>query len=644
MQGRQNNTNRWKYLIILPLLFAAVLLTATATRAGVKTQTGTSSGQSYHNDTSPNLRDMPQIPMKAVKESEANLNPYTKVQYADRPDTVVQSIISPLAMPTPILNFDGIGFPGVACNCAPPDTDGEVGATQYVQMVNKGFQVFNKATGASVFGPVDIATLWSGFGGVCQNNGDGDPIVLYDQLAGRWLISQFAGAGTPTDECIAISTTSDATGTYNRYGFHLGSNFFDYPHLSVWPDGYYMGENVFNAAGTIYLGPQPFAFDRVAMLAGNPATFVTTGLLSTTIGYMLPGDLDGSITPPAGSPAPFMGASGASWPLYRFHADFVTPANSTMTLAANLTPAGFTALCNATRNCVPQLGTTDRLDGIGDRPMFRLAYRRFSDGHEALVGNKSVSSGGVSGVRWWEINNATAGAPTFVQQSTYQPDTTWRWLGSIAMDTQGNLAVGFSASSSTINPQLRYAGRLAADPINTLAQGEATLFAGTGSQTGTGNRWGDYSDLTVDPVDDCTFWYTNEYYATVSQFNWRTRIGNFKFPGCSQGAPTPTPTGTLPTSTPTSTSTTTPTSTNTPSPVPTVCGTALNEGFEAGTLGSFTNVVPTCVPGGCNWTSVASNPHTGARSAFAPDVANISDQYLQLTNPIVPGAGSTLTF
>ena len=163
---------------------------------------------------------------------------------------------------------------------------------------------------------------------------------------------------------------------------------------------------------------------------------------------------------------------------------------------------------------MPQAGTGDTLDTLGDRSMFRNAYRRFTDGHEALVGNMTVESNGVAGVRWYEINNATSGSPSFVQQSTYQPDNTWRWMGSAAMDALGDIAVGFSASSSSINPQIRYAGRLAGDPPNTLAQGEATLFAGTGSQTDTVSRWGDYSDITVDPNDDCTFWYTQEYYAS----------------------------------------------------------------------------------------------------------------------------------
>src|SRR5205814_1249039 len=204
----------------------------------------------------------------------------------------------------------------------------------------------------------------------------------------------------------------------------------------------------------------------------------------------------------------------------------------------------------------------------GDRLMFRLAYRNFGD-HESVVGNYTVSAGGVAAVRWFELRNVTAGPVTVYQESTYQPDSTWRWMGSAAMDGQGNLAIGFSASSSTINPQLRYAARLATDPLNTLAQGEAHLFDGFGSQSGTGNRWGDYSSLTVDPVDDSTFWFTSEYYSTTATFNWRTRIGSFKI---ASSAPTPTPTptpGATPTPTPGATPTPSPVVTPTPTPAPT---------------------------------------------------------------------------
>ena len=440
-------------------------------------------------------------------------------------------------MPAPLLNFDGIGFPGVACNCAPPDTNGEVGATQYVQIVNEGYQVFDKTSGASVLGPVGISTIWTGFGGPCETAGDGDPVVLYDQIANRWLVSQFAGAGVPTDECVAISTTSNATGSYNRYGFHLGTNFFDYPHLGVWPDAYYMSMNVFNSSGTAFLGPQPFAFDRAKMLLGQPATFITPGITGGAAEETsLPADLDGSILPAVGAPASFVEfPAGGTFRVFHFHVDFATPLNSTFTLFASPPAAAFTLRTGG----IPQLGTTSLLDNLADRLMFRLATRFFSDGHEATVGNFTVQSGTTAAPRWFELTNVTNGPVSVAQQGTYQPDTTHRWMGSVAMDQQGNMALGYSASSSTINPQIRYAGRLAGDPVNTLPQAEVHLFDGTGSQTGTNGRWGDYSDMTIDPVDDCTFWYTQEYYATTTSFNWRTRIGSFKFPGC--GGPPPPP-------------------------------------------------------------------------------------------------------
>ncbi len=203
--------------------------------------------------------------------------------------------------------------------------------------------------------------------------------------------------------------------------------------------------NVFNNGGTAFLGPQPFALDRAAMLAGLPATFITPGLQSTSLGSLICADLDGSNLPPAGAPNPWLSTSGSPWKVYRFHVDWATPANSTFTLGGSPTPAGYTTLGAA----VPQLETTDLLDNLADRPMFRLAYRRFPDGHEALVGNRTVSSGGVAAIRWWEINNATSGSPGFTQQGTYQPDATWRWMGSAAMNNAGDLAIGFSASSST---------------------------------------------------------------------------------------------------------------------------------------------------------------------------------------------------
>jgi hypothetical protein len=496
--------------------------------------------QSVYHDLSPAMRDIDPWPAERMQEHEAAENPKISTGlHKDAPDLVIQSgqMLRQLAPNTitPILNFAGIPFPGVICNCAPPDTNGEVGQTQYVQIVNEGYQVFDKTTGASIFGPASIESIWTGMGGVCQTGGEGDPVVLYDQIANRWLISQFANG--LHDECIAVSTTNDASGTYNRYDFHLGSsNLFDYPKLSVWPDGYYMSMNLFNSTGTAYLGPQVFAFDRTKMLAGLTATMVTFPSLGSSFPPILPGDLDGSTLPPAGAPNPFVLLPDTNtYRVYHFHVDFAIPTNSTFTLFGSSPAAAWTQLCPFTRSCVPEQGqsSSNWLDSLGDRLMFRAAYRNFGD-HESLVGNFSVSASGVAGIRWFELRGLTNGPISTFQESTFSPDSTWRWLGSIAMDNQGNMALGYSASSSSIFPQIRVTGRMATDPINTMTLGETHLVDGAGAQTDTSNRWGDYSDMTVDPVDDQTFWYTQEYYDSTSSFNWRTRIGSFKLATSTQ--------------------------------------------------------------------------------------------------------------
>jgi PKD repeat protein len=499
-------------------------------------------GTSYQSDTSLPLYYLPEwkgsVSERSSDEREAAENWRIPGRHVDGKDPIVQALGAPglnAAMPAPILTFDGMGVG--SCGCAPPDTNGEVGRTQYVQMTNAGYQVFDKATGASLLGPRATSSIWAGFGGVCETSGHGDPIVLYDQIADRWVITQFAGGSTITDECIAVSTSSDATGSYKRYGYHLGSEFYDYPHLGVWPDGYYMSMNVFNTAGTAYLRPQPFAFDRAAMIAGaTSAAYVTTTSLGSSNAPLMPADLDGATLPPTGAPEVFVEYPDTNtYKTYRFHADYVTPANTTFTLAGSPAAAAYTQPCGSTAACVPTKGgSSNYLNGLDDRLMFRLAYRNFGD-HESLVGNYTVKANNVAGIRWFELRNVTSGTPSKFQESTYQPDTTWRWMGSAAMDGQGNLALAYSASSSTINPQIRYAGRLAGDALNTITQTETHLFDGGGSQTGSGNRWGDYSDLTIDPVDDCTFWYTQEYYAANGSFNWKTRIGSFKFAGCGGG-------------------------------------------------------------------------------------------------------------
>jgi hypothetical protein len=512
---------------------------------------------SSQNDVSAPLSEMATWALPPAREHEAPENPQIGIIRASgsRPDTAVQKTFmnSVLASILPGLNFDGIPFPGVVCNCAPPDTNGYVGDTQYVQIVNEGYQVFDKVTGNSQLGPASIRSVWAGFGGVCETAGSGDPVVLYDKIANRWVITQFAvstGTSIPNRECIAVSTTSNATGTYNRYDFDLrpfGANFYDYPKLGNWPDAYYMSMNVFNSTGTAYLGTEPFAFDRTKMLAGTPATVISPGVVGSPANAedpIMPSDFDGKILPPSGAPNTFVefpDSTGNNAGHYRYwHYSVGVPFGSgaTFTQFTGPTAAAFSFLCPFTRACVPELGLSGgQLDGIGDRLMFRLAYRNFGTPtapNESWVSNFSVSSGGVAGPRWFELQGLGGPSGTIHQESTYQPDSTWRWMGSVAMDGSGNLALGFSASSATINPQIRYAFRAATDPLGTLT-GENVGFSGTGSQTDTVNRWGDYSAMTVDPVDDCTFWYTQEYYATTSSFNWRTRILNFKFDTCGGG-------------------------------------------------------------------------------------------------------------
>ncbi len=449
-------------------------------------------------------------------------------------DPVLQRTVGP-PTPTVGISFEGLGNKqyGFTPNAAPPDTNGAVGATQYVQWVNESFAVFNKSTGTLVAGPTAGNTLWSGFGGGCESNNDGDPIAIYDKIANRWVMSQFSVSTTPYLQCIAVSTTSDATGTYNRYSFQY-NNFDDYPKMGVWPDAYYETFNMFNNSNA-FVGSDACAYDRNAMLAGSSATQICFQQ-GSSVGGLLPSDFDGTALPPAGSPNYMLYFSTNSLKLYRFHVDFATPANSTFTGPATISVAAFSPLCGG-GTCVTQPGTTTRLDSLADRLMYRLAYRNFGT-HESLVVNHSVVANSGGGIRWYEIQNPS-GTPSLAQQGTFAPDSNFRWMGSIAMDQAGNLAVGYSVSNgSTIHPSIAYAGRLASDPSGTLGA-EVNVITGTGSQNAGLTRWGDYSAMTVDPVDDCTFWYTQEYMKTTGSFNWNTRIANFKFPGCGGGGGTP---------------------------------------------------------------------------------------------------------
>ena len=486
-------------------------------------------------------------------------------------DPVVQHGKGSGNLTTAVANFDGICLPAgqpctdpSSCSCLPPDTNGAVGPTQYVQTVNSDFAIYSK-TGAALRHATPIDALWSGTNSECAVHNDGDPVVLYDQYADRWLISEFVArpnSGESYAECIALSTTGDATGTYNLYEFDWGPNMFlDYPHIGVWPDGYYMSANEFPTGQETSAGAAAIVFERSAMLAGRPARYVwfdesaANPIGGQYIGQ-LAGTADGSRQPPAGAPDVFAEVDdptgipptgtdpGFDLRLWKFHVDWSNPQASTF--GNNGAPSETIPVAPFVRpqctygygDCALQKGGAQGLDALGDRLMFRLAYRNFGD-HQSLVLNQTVKVGTVLGIRWYEVRDPL-GSPTIYQQGTYAPDDPVtdplsRWMGSIAMDKKGDIALGYSASGANDYPSIRYTGRAAGDPLGQMTQAEQTFFTGTGPQTEPEGRWGDYSSLTVDPTDQCTFWYTQEYLETDLAVigTWATRVGSFKFSGCN---------------------------------------------------------------------------------------------------------------
>jgi hypothetical protein len=522
-------------------------------------------------DVSPPLRSIAPLPGKPglEREIEELEVPNSRAGQTHDRDPILQSLLGPLAIPTPIISFDGIAN---LCNCLVPDANGEVGRDHYVSMINFHFQIFDKS-GTSLYGPAANNTLWYGFGGICETDSGIDPIVLYDQLADRWLltqVTQLPGSGPPFYHCVALSTSPDPTGTYYRWAFPTGGNYPDYPKFGMWPNAYFISAKEF--AGTTFVGIGISAANRAQMLAGNPNPQLISYILPPgSMPYnvsdgLLPADLDGMTPPPANNPHYFVGSMdndhsyGApqdALTLWKFVVDFANPPNSSFTLAKTLPMQPFDTLLSTCsgRNCIPQRDTTNKLDHLGyrQRPLFRLAYRNFGT-YEALVTNQSVEGApGVSGIRWWELRSPN-NDPIIFQEGTFAPgaiDGIHRWMGSIAQNKRGDMALGYSASNSAIFPGIRYTGRLVSDPPGQMSLGEGSIKEGTGSLTGI-QRWGDYTGMTVDPVDDCTFWYTNQYVPTTSYNGWQVRIGAFRYPGCVEGSPGPTATSTIgPPATPT---------------------------------------------------------------------------------------------
>ncbi|WP_157202659.1 hypothetical protein [Calidithermus chliarophilus] len=499
-------------------------------------------------------------------------------------DAAVQRAMKPTrpglqaaAIPAPLLTFEGLSnqdnFNLFGFRVNPPDPVGDVGPNHYVEMVNLAFAVYDKQ-GNLLMGPARIGDLWSGFAIEDCTDPSGDPIVLYDQLEDRWILSQFTTRGLanpalPFYNCVAISQTGDPTGPYYRYAFITqpdpdGGYFFpDYPKYGVWTDSYILTTRDF---GTVNgYGISVYALEKNKMLAGNPKARAVQFFLDSDVvplnlmgDGLLPPDIDGTRRPIDRIAAPivgtqdnggFYGAAFDALNVFELTVQWRANPAAALNLAAQLPVAAFDSIfpCAPTsRDCLPQPGIVNPaqyLDILSyrQRPTHRLAYRNFGN-HEALVTSQSVEAlPGVAGMRWYEIRRS-GGVYSVYQQGTFAPnDGVHRWMGSVAMDWQGNVALGYSVVNGVnVYPGIRYTGRLSGDPLGQMTLGEGVIINGSGVQTTTNSRWGDYTSMNIDPADDCTFWYVNEYYTAAGQASspagWQTRIGSFKLPGCAPKA------------------------------------------------------------------------------------------------------------
>ena len=442
----------------------------------------------------------------------------------------------------PKASFGGIGANGYI----PPDPNIAVGKNNpqgigyIVQMVNSELAIFDKS-GNLVAGPVSLSTLWQPLGGLCAGSNAGDPVVQYDVAADRWLVSQLGSTNGPSySECIAVSQSSDPRGAYNLYSYSFGGNLNDYPKFGVWPtatnSAYLASYNLFSN-GQTFIGAALCAYDRSAMISGavNPAQICFT---VSGDGGFLPADLDGATPPSDGTPGYFLNyETTSSLRLYEMgQFDFANGLATLTEVTPDIPVASFGEACGGDGTCIAQ-PNSQKLDSLGDRLMYRLAFRVFSD-HAAMVVNHSVTAGTSVGVRWYELRQQPIGSIfSLYQQGTFAPDSAYRWMGSAAMDGAGNIAVGYSKSSGSIYPSIAFTSRTPAMSAGTMSP-ETVLQPGSAAQT-TYSRWGDYTALRIDPSDDTTFWYTNEYYGRNSQFLnylWSTAIGSFRVGGGGGGS------------------------------------------------------------------------------------------------------------
>lgn len=521
-----------KAVLFLFLILVSFSLTALAQGNFIS---GPEVAQCINYDTSPPLRDIPEAPLTQTRWRDGLsefLSAAPKYQNEYQPDPVVQQDKGSRGDGFVFQTWDGVSAQGYA----PPDPSGDVGPNHYMLATNVRFQIWNKS-GVSLLGPTNLGTIWSGFPGPWSTSlNDGDPIVLYDEAAGRWFIAQFSLPNYPNGPSYiiaAVSQTGDPTGSWHRYGFSFNTGIPDYPKFGIWPDGYYMSANSFSSGSLNYGGTLNVAFERSQMLNGLAAQSVTFNGSAGTTWSFLPSDWNGATSPPAGSPNYFLQLHDNSWyggsdgvDIYSFTVNWTTPALSTFIGPAFVAIASLNLLTSG--NSVPQQGTSTMLANLGEnRAMNRLDYRNFGT-HQSMVVCHTVNAGSNrAGIRWQEFRKPGA-IWVLHQEGTYAPaDAFHRWMGSIAINAAGHIALGYSISGTTMFPSISFTGRLASDPLGQMTLPEETIYAGSGSQSGL-NRWGDYTQMAVDPNGN-NFWYVNQYQQTTGSFNWRTRVANIDY-------------------------------------------------------------------------------------------------------------------
>jgi hypothetical protein len=475
----------------------------------------------------PQAREMPE-PRRSPLVNHAVRGPWQL-------DPALQTEVLPQVGVNQGINFDGIGSNG----WIPSDSNLAVGPTEIGATVNTYLSVYSK-TGTLLAGPTNLPTLFGPIGGLCTTY-IVDPIVLYDRPADRWVVAgigdNYAGS---YGECVAVSTTNDATGSYALYFYSFGGNLNDYDKLSVWAtasnSAYLATYNIFDG-GESFAGADLCGFDRTAMLAGSATAAMLCQMTPSDEGSYLPSDMDGPTPPVDKTPGLFLtwqNSNPGELYLRKLKLDFAT-GKASLSAPTTISVANDNLSCGVGfGTCVPQPGTTQELDTLGDRLMYRFAIRHFAD-HDRAVVSHAVENGDQVAARWYEIYDP-AGKVTLNQQGTFAPDATYRWMSSLAEDQNEDIALGYSASSTSVYPAVRFTGRVPSDPSGTM-ETEASIIEGSGSQdNGTyANRWGDYTAMQVDPSDDCTFWYVDEYLQAFGYYNWSTRIGSFVFEGCGVG-------------------------------------------------------------------------------------------------------------